>query len=334
MTPDRDRCMWVVAEHAEGRLQPVTHEVLAFAHRVGSVVGCRVLVVVIGDPVRALAEEIVRETGCDVMGLESPGACTYNAETYRGLLTRLYESRPPEYIFVAHTSTGLDVAPSLAVDLGASCITGVSDFKYEEGPVFTRQLCNGKILEDVRPLTGRPAVVTILPGAEDARSRETTTPGSVELYAMEISPARARTVSYTEPPPSSVDLRDAEVIVAAGRGIGAPEHLEMLRELAARFKRSTVAASRPLCDLGWLPLEYQVGMTGQTVSPRLYIACGISGAVQHTMGMKKAGLIVAINSDKNALFFQVAHYCVIADLRTFIPALIEKIREYLKTSGR
>lgn len=130
-----------------------------------------------------------------------------------------------------------------------------------------------------------------------------------------------------EPPASSVNLREAEVIIAAGRGVGDEENLACIRELAGLFRRSAVGASRPLCDAGILPLACQVGMTGQTVSPRLYVACGISGALQHIMGMQNADMVIAVNRDPNATFCREAHYCVAADLHEFIPILIEKIRE-------
>jgi electron transfer flavoprotein alpha subunit len=129
-----------------------------------------------------------------------------------------------------------------------------------------------------------------------------------------------------EPPASSVNLREAEVIIAAGRGVGDEENLACIRELAGLFRRGAVGASRPLCDAGVLPLACQVGMTGQTVSPKLYLACGISGALQHTMGMKNSDVVIAVNTDPKATFCREAHYCVVADLHEFIPVLIEKIR--------
>ena len=131
-----------------------------------------------------------------------------------------------------------------------------------------------------------------------------------------------------EPPASSVNLREAEVIIAAGRGVGDAENLECIHELAALFRRSAVGASRPLCDAGVLPLACQVGMTGQTVSPRLYIACGISGALQHTIGMKNSEMVIAVNTDQNAMLCREAHDGVVADLHEVIPVLIEKIRQF------
>jgi electron transfer flavoprotein alpha subunit len=223
---------------------------------------------------------------------------------------------------------GWDLAPGLAVDLDASSLSAVCGVEEDPEPVFQRRILNGKILQDVRPLKDRPVVVTVVPGTESPYGSTTSQPGSVKIYETEEPPTRTRVLGYVEPPASSVNLREAEVIIAAGRGVGDEDNLERIHELAGLFKRSAVGASRPLCDAGLLPIACQVGMTGQTVSPKLYIACGISGAVQHTMGMKTSDVVVAINTDKNALFFREAHYCVVADLHEFIPVLIEKILKF------
>ncbi len=321
--------IWVLAEHLNGLLQPVTLEVLAFARRVAEAVEEDLVPVVIGRQVRPLAEQIARVSGEAVLAVECPAASTYEAELYRGLLQRLADRvSPPRFLFVPHTATGWDFAPALAVDRRASSLSAVSGFRAEGGdPVFHRRILNGKLLREVRPLPGRPAVVTVMPGSEKPLQGEAEPPGSVTVFELSPSPSRIEVLALREPPPSSVDLREAEVIVAAGRGIGDPEHLDLLRELAALFRRGALGASRPLCDQGILPLECQVGMTGQSVSPKLYIACGISGAIQHTMGIKNADLVISINTDPAAPFTREAHYSVIADLHTFLPLLTRKIRE-------
>ena len=318
----------VIAEHFSGAVQPVTYETTSFASKVTAAMGGKVTVLLLAHPARQLAEEIAGTSGCDVTGIDSLGAQNYNAEVYRALLKKLFEKEKPRLIFVPHTSTGWDFAPALAVDIGASCITAVMSSGDDNGPVFTRQVCNGKIIEDVRPLPDRPAVVTVMPGAEPAPDRNDVESGSVEIIEMDVPPVRSKTVRYVEAPPQSFNLQEAQVIVAVGRGIGDPEHIDIIRELAGAFDRGAVGASRPVVDAGWAPIECQVGMTGQTVSPKVYIACGISGAVQHTMGMKNADVIISINRDKKALFTQTAHYCVVADLHKLIPALIEKIRHF------
>jgi electron transfer flavoprotein alpha subunit len=320
--------IWVLAEHAEGIVQPVTYEVLAFADKVAETTGGRICVVVVGHPAGPMAGQIARRTGCDVIGVENEAARVYSNEAYRDLIRAAALPNPPRYLFVPHTTTGWDLAPALAVDLSASSLSGVCGFVSEGGPVFHRRILNGKILQDVRPVKGRHAVVTVLPGTESPYVSKEDRPGIVRIVGKETGETKARVLGTVEPPPSSVRLREAEVIVAAGRGVGGAENLACIHELAGLFKRSAVGASRPLCDMGLLPLSCQVGMTGQTVSPRLYIACGISGAVQHTMGMKNADLVVAVNTDRNAPLCREAHYAVVADLHEFVPLLVEKIRAF------
>jgi electron transfer flavoprotein alpha subunit len=318
---------WVIAEHSDGKVNPITYEVIAFAREFGKRFGGETTVVVVGFPAEPIAEEIAVASGCEVIGINSEAASNYSAEVYRSLISRLLESHTPQYIFIPHSATGWDFAPALAVDIGASCITGVSGIKDDGGPLFTRGMCNGKIYADVRALPDRPAIVTMMAGSAKPEGYAGA-PGSVSILEMKEEPRRSKTLCYVEAPAGSLGLQDAEVVVTGGRGLGAPEHLDILRELAGLFYKAVVAGSRPVCDLGWLPFGSQVGMTGQTVSPKLYIACGISGALQHTMGMSNSELIISINTDRNALFCRTAHFCVTLDLHKFVPVLIEKIREF------
>ena len=319
--------VWAVAEHVEGDIKSSTWEVIAFASEVARKSGAPLVAVVLGRPISPLAEQISRIAGCDVIGINSRGGEDYNFDAYRFLLASAYKSHKPRFIFIPHTPVGWDYAPALAVDIQSSCITAVSDMHEENGVVFTREICNGKILEDVRAISNRPAVVTVMPGARRPLAWKGGS-GNVTITEMEAPPARMRTVRRLDAPACSLRLKEAEVIVAAGRGIKREQHLDIIRKLADSFERGVVGASRPVCDMGWLPFDYQVGMTGQTVSPKVYIACGISGAIQHTMGMKGSNLIVAINTDKNALICKVSNYCIEEDLHKFIPILIERIRKY------
>ena len=329
MTQEVKNEVWVIAECSENRVREVTYEVIAFAKRVAHDLGVEISVVALGDSVNTFAHEIASASGCNVWGIHVPGVRFYNAEIHRALLKEFFKKRSPRFIFVPHTCTGWDFVPALAVDLSASCLTGVCDVKKSGTHVFTRQTCNGKILEDLKPLEGRPALVTVVPGAQGFKARVQEDAGRVRICRMKPGPAHTETLRYVEAPPRSVNLKDADVIVAAGRGLGSEEPLDRIRELADLFHNGAVAASRPLCDAGWLPLEHQVGMTGQTVSPKLYLAFGISGALQHTMGMNHSGLIVSVNKDPKALFCGIAHYCIVADVKAFLPILIEKFHNFL-----
>jgi electron transfer flavoprotein alpha subunit len=323
--PGATKSIWVLAEHADGTIQPVTYEVLAFADKVTRAIGGKISVVVLAHPARPVAGRIAEQTGFDVIGVDAEAARDYHGEAYRNLLAGLALSGPPSFLFIPHTTMGWDLAPGLAVDLGASSLSAVCGFEADSGPLFRRRILNGKILQDVRPIGDKPVVVTVVPGTENPYGPRTNGPGRIQICRKEAPRTRTRVLDCVDPPTSSVDLREAEVIITAGRGVGDAENLACIHELASLFKRGAVGASRPLCDMGLLPLTCQVGMTGQTVSPKLYIACGVSGAVQHTMGMKTSDIVVVINKDKNALFCGEAHYCVIADLHEFVPILINKI---------
>ncbi len=324
--------IWVVAEHADGMVQPVTYEVLALADKVASARGGKISAVVVGHPARPMAEQIAETTGFEAIGLDAAAAASYNGETCRHLINRLAHPHPPRFLFIPHTTMGWDLAPGLAVDLGASSLSAVCGLAGDAELVFQRRILNGKLLQEVRPMANRPAVVTVVPGTETPYVATTSRPGEVRIYETEEVPTRTRVLGHVEPPAGSVNLREAEVIIAAGRGVGDAENLGCIRELAGLFQRSAVGASRPLCDAGVLPLACQVGMTGQTVSPRLYVACGISGALQHTMGMKNSDVVIAVNTDPKAMFCREAHYCVVANLHEFIPILIDKILRF--RSGR
>jgi len=320
--------IWVLAEHAEGRVNAVTYEAAAFAVRLGVSVSGTVTVVTLGEAAGALSREIACRTGLAAVGVHTPGPSQCYTETSRWVLKELItRMQPPAFLLAPHTAAGWDLAPALAVDMDASCITGVTGFRQEgDGPVFSRRAFHGKLVEDLQPARDRPAVITVMPGMESAEPPAPERPGEVRLHEMAPPPGLILWVGQRPPPETATRLRDAEVVVAAGRGVGAPEHLAVVRTLAGLFPRGALAASRPLCDMGWLPYDHQVGMTGHTVSPRLYIACGVSGAIQHTQGIRRANLIVSINTDREAPFCGTAHCCVVEDLHTFLPVLIEKIR--------
>jgi electron transfer flavoprotein alpha subunit len=188
--------------------------------------------------------------------------------------------------------------------------------------VLTRAAIFGKALEDIAPL-GLPLAITVQPGAFPvAQAGETPSP-PVRVVTMEHPACRSRLLESPPGPVHDQALSQAQVVVAARRGIGKPENLELLRRLAACFSGATLAGSRPVCDMGWLGYQSQVGLTGATVAPKLYLACGISGARQHTMGMAGAGFIVAINTDPQAAIFNLADVAVIEDLTRFIPAFLD-----------
>lgn len=320
----------VIAEHDGKKVKQASYETISFAVQVAKDAK-QVAVLVIGDSVEPIAREIAKNTKLNVVGIESLSAKFYNSEAYTLLLEKYFNDNKPNFIFISHTPTGWDYAPQLALALKASYIPAVISFSFSFNgkTIFTRQVLNGKLLADFVPPVGKTAVITVMPGATKniSPSNSPSMAENVRIMKMEIPPTKTKTIGYVESKRAGEELGQADIIIAIGRGIGSSDNIAKARELASLIPRCALASSRPLCDTGWMPIETQVGMTGRTVAPKVYIALGISGAVQHTMGMQNSDTIIAVNTDKNALFFQKAHYCIIADINEFIPVLIKKLRE-------
>ncbi len=315
----------VVAEHRAGGLLRVSLELAAFGKSLARAIGARVTGLLLGHPAEPLAENFARESGFDVIAVDHENLALYNAEAYVSAISRIIEERKPSHVLIPHTATGWDYAARLAVIAEGSCVTGVTGFSQGDPPSFIRKICGGKILTEVSPIPEKTAIITVMPGA--AKHTQAESGGSVRVMSMDVDCGPTRTLGYSEAMKDTLDLSKAEVIIAVGRGIGDRDDMKLIKDLAACFEKSAVGASRPVVDLGWLPLDHQVGQTGQTVAPRLYIACGISGAIQHTSGMSGSELIVAINTDPRAMIFSSAHIGVIQDLHEFLPILIKNIQK-------
>ncbi|MCD6298840.1 MAG: electron transfer flavoprotein subunit alpha/FixB family protein [Deltaproteobacteria bacterium] len=313
----------VIAEHFQGKLEPVTFDLLACALEIQRFVQVPISVVILGERVEALAHEIAGASGLEVTAIQDPNLITYNGEIYKNILGEFLPELSPACVCIAHTGQGWDFAPGLAIRLGAACITGVERLFEEHGRIcFIRPIFNGKLIADLRAASD-PTIITVQPGSFKAASFEARTPGPVILRTTSSRPRQSRPLGIKRAKEDSSALTEADVIVSAGKGIGSKENLEIIEGLAALFPKSAVAGSRSVCDSNWLDRNRQVGLTGTTVKPRLYIAAGISGATQHIAGMRSSGFIVAINTDPNAAIFNVSDVCVVEDLTAFIPAFIE-----------
>ncbi len=314
----------VIAEHADGQIRPVTGEIVACARQLQQLQPADIRIVVLGDPVETLAETLSQKTGLPVDAIRTPHLAEYHGDTYRDVLTDFIKELQPRYICAAHTSQGLDFAPGLAVRIKAACITGVEAIVEADGEIcFTRRICGGKLTADIASPNAQ-IVLSVLPGSFSADSSNATTAGAI-CYRTAISETSARTIpcGVLRSSVKASGITEADVVVAAGRGIGDRENIALIHRLTALFSGSAVAGSRIVCDQGWLDYAQQVGVTGFSVQPALYIACGISGAVQHVSGMRASGFIVSINSDPNAAIFNVSDICIVEDLKTFIPLFIE-----------
>jgi len=320
----------VIAEHRKGKLRSESLELVGFARKLKELIKAEIEGVVLGYPVRDTAEEFAKKSGIAVIGLENKNLAFYNAEAYVSALSQFLARETYNYVLTPHTPTGWDFAPALSLAINGFCITGVIGLKTR-ALGFVRRICGGKILLELEPTAGQSSVLTIMPGAFKPIAPEQE--GEVQILNLDLPELKTRSAGYLEAKPRSLNLSKAEVIIAVGRGIGGAEKLDLIKNLAGVFERSAICASRPVVDAGWLNLEHQVGQTGQTVQPRLYIACGISGQIQHQVGMNKSELIVAINTDPKAMIFNISQIGIVQDLHKFIPILIEKIRE-LKASSR
>ena len=280
------------------------------------------------------AEEIAAAAECNVVVLAGDHLSAYSAEAWTAALSPVCREINPRFICIPHTSRGWDYGPGLAVSLGASLIGAVEGFRLHAGDFFfKRSFLKGQWQMEVLPETW-PVVMTIVPEAKgtegaaplgEARSAgKKGRPPRVSFLSVPAKELRTKPLGRLPATEAAYDFSEAEVIVAAGKGIGAAENIDLIKRLAGVFPKSAVGCSRAVCDLGWMEHRRQIGMTGRTVAPSLYIACGISGAMPHLAGMRNSRCIIAVNRDKNAAIFQVAHLGVVDDLLTFIPAVLEQ----------
>lgn len=326
-----DHSIVILAEHDEGGIRPTTWEGLTLAREIQLYLPGPIRICILGDLIRTAAEQLAAQAGEEVLAVRIPGLSFYHPEVVLQVLPELLSSRPPAYLILPHTSRGWDLAPRLARRLGWACLTGVTRV-IREGDRFRFQkpLYGGKVNAQVESKTTR-AVLTFEPGYFKRPGAHSGRPGWVNDITVPLPACRSQWLGTVPVPEGGAALRDAEVVVAAGRGIGKQENLDLIHRLAGQFGKSAVAGSRPLCDLGWLKGHQQVGLTGMTVTPRFYLACGISGAYQHLAGMKDSGFIAAINRDPRAAIFNWSDLCIVEDLETFLPLLIETLQKVQET---
>ncbi len=318
------------AEHQEGKLARSTLEACAAGQRLARDLGGSAGAVILGSAISSLASELASLDLESVLVVDSPDLRVYTPDGYALSLQAVVEQLHPRFVLFGHTYLARDLAPKLAATLERGFISDCLDYRCEgERCIFVRQLFQGKFCADVEPQGEPPHLVSFQAGSfrEDSVARSTS-PAPVKAVAVEIPTAAIRTKpgELFREARQSVDLTQAEVIVAAGRGIRAAENLELVRKLAEALG-GELGASRPICDGGWLPMDRQIGSSGQTVAPKLYVAVGISGAIQHQVGMKGSRTIVAINKDADAPIFEIASYGIVGDLFEVVPPLIEEIKK-------
>lgn len=317
------KSIFVVAEHDNDKLLPITHELISCARSLSKSTREPVTVVIPGSSHPAMAREIA-SLGIQVIDLAIPGIDGYNSGAYKACLDQLFAPLGPMYIIVAHTAIGRDFAPGLGVRLNGCSIAGVNNLVWGKGgPLFSRSILNGTQNALVRP-TALPCIVMVQPGAFPAQKSDASSPGKVISMEIPFMDEKIESLGVKTTNTNGDDFERASVIVAAGRGLGKRENLGAIGEFASLFPNAMVGASRPLVDEGWIKYPCQVGITGARVSPKVYIACGISGSSQHLAGIMGSEMIVSINSDPNAAIFNHSDLCIVEDILAFI-SIFERI---------
>ena len=321
----------VIAEHRDGSVNRATWETVAAAQQLaaGGSASADVVVAIPGFRVEALAGTLAAAAVREVVAVDHPGLERYTPDGYTVAVQRAVEELAPTLVVFPHTYQTRDFAPMLATRLERALIADVTSLRKEGDRLLLRRpMFQGRLAADVMPVGPAPHLITFQVGAFRAdRAARSSSPAPVRTLSITLDAASIRQAA--EPPfqqaRQSVDLSQAERIVSVGRGIRGPEHLAVAERLAAALG-AEVGASRPICDAGWLPMDRQVGSSGQTVAPKLYVALGISGAIQHLVGMKGSGTIVAINRDPDAPIFEVADYGIVGDLFEVVPAMVAALQ--------
>ncbi|MBI4164785.1 MAG: electron transfer flavoprotein subunit alpha/FixB family protein [Acidobacteria bacterium] len=320
----------VIPEQQSGKLTRSAWEAVAAAQCLAEDLGASVVGAVLGSSLAPLAQELATASLQEVVTVESPLLADYTADGYSAALVEVIAARQPRLVVFSHTYQVRDFAPKLAAALDGGFVSDCLGYRKESSRlVFVRQVFQGKFCADVEFAGDGPNLVSFQASAfrEDA-VRRGTSPAKISAFNPKFTAGtiRAKPGERFREAKQAVDLTQAEVIVAVGRGIKAQENLELAKKLADSLG-AEVGASRPICDSGWLPMDRQIGSSGQTIAPKLYIGLGVSGAIQHQVGMKGSRVVVAINKDKEAPIFEVATYGIVGDLFEVVPPLIEEIKK-------
>src|SRR5215467_13860878 len=320
----------VVVEQREGKLNRVSFETIAGGQAIAADTGWTLEAAVVGANVGAIASEVAAKKISKVYDIESAKLDRYTPDAFTQALKTFLGQHPARLVLMPHTYQVRDFVPKLATALGTTAISDVVGYKYEGGKLlFTRQMFQGKFVADVSFTGSGPCFVTFQNGAFRADKVEAgASAAPVEAVAVDVADGvvRNKPQEVFKEAKQAVDLTQAEIIVSVGRGIKEQKNIEIAKQLAEAIG-GELAASRPICDNGWLPMDRQIGSSGQTVAPKLYLALGISGAIQHIVGMKGSRSIIAVNKDSEAPIFEIADFAVVGNLFDIVPPLIEEVKK-------
>ena len=325
----------VIVEQREGKLNRVSWETVTAAQGISAETGWPIEAAVFGSGISSVASEVAGKKVAKVYAVESPKLAKYTPDGTVAALKQLVQQKQPGLVLMPHTYQVRDFAPQLTAALGRTLISDAVGFRKEgDKLLFTRQMFQGKFAADVTFTGDAPWFVTFQNGAFRGDAAEAgASAAAAETVTLEVAAnvVRNKPQEIFKEAKQAVDLTQAEIIVSVGRGIKEQKNIEIAKQLAEALG-GEIAASRPICDSGWLPMDRQIGSSGQTVAPKMYLALGISGAIQHIVGMKGARSIVAINKDREAPIFEIADVAVVGNLFDIVPSLTEEIRK-AKASG-
>ena len=321
----------VITEQRQGKWNNASFETLAAAQQIAAETKSTLAAAVIGKGVAALAEELAGKKLDEVLLIEHDLLDAYTADGFTLALAQVISSTKPDLVLFPHTYQVRDFAPKLAASLNRGMIGDCVGYRFENGRlVFVRQMFQGKTAADVTFQGAAPWFASFQSGAfrADLVASHASGKASISKPGVDLKPEQIRTkpLELFREAKQAVDLTQAPIIVAIGRGIKAPENIPLAERLAKAIG-GEIAASRPICDEGWLPMDRQIGSSGQTVAPKLYLALGISGAIQHVVGMKGSRTVVAINKDQNAPIFEIADYAIVGDIFEIMPALTDALEK-------
>jgi electron transfer flavoprotein alpha subunit len=320
----------VVVEQREGKLNRVSWETIAAGQAIAALTGWTLEAAVVGSGIAAIVSDVASKKIAKVYDIESAALEPYTPDAFAYALKEFLQSHPAKLVLMPHTYQVRDFVPTLATALQSTAISDVIGYRYEDGKLlFTRQMFQGKFVADVSFAGSGPCFVTFQNGsfrADNVEAGAIAAPVETVDVAIPDGVVRNKPQEIFKEAKQAVDLTQAEIIVSVGRGIKEQKNIELAQQLADALG-GELAASRPICDNGWLPMDRQIGSSGQTVAPKLYLALGISGAIQHIVGMKGAKSIVAINKDSEAPIFEIADYAVVGNLFDIVPPLIEEIKK-------
>jgi len=319
--------IFVLVEHRQGKIRDITYEMLGLGEKTATQQGAALTAVLLGKGVNSFADDLATRAP-KVLVVEDDQLENFNSLCYQRVLSSLISKYQPLLTLIGHTAFGMDLAPSLSVEMGLPMVTDCIGLSLEGNRLKgIRSIYGGKVNANISLKESEGYIATIRPGIFSPR-----TPGEKKGgIIMEPSPVKGtvdlkKFIEYIEAPVTGEDITQAEIIVAVGQGIGGPEHIPLIQEVAKNLG-GVIACSRPVVDRNWLPKERQVGISGKTVKPKVYLAIGISGAFQHVTAMQGSETIIAINKDPRAPIFGVADYGIVDDFQNVMPILKEKMKK-------